>query len=246
MLILLGSLTDQSPFDSCSPLIASKYFFGEGNSHSNTNVQYVYLAVSILGVIVATAYFFTKLPEPEELDSYNPETTEILTPSGEVESKKATYIRIAAAFITQFMYVGAQVTIGAFFLNYAEDNGGYNPEKGAQMLSYGLITFTVGRFIGTALLAFVSAPLLLAVYSIACAILICAISSVKGGSTGVICLIVIMFFEVSSSAIPAKIERELNEMCHPAVDHVPSHFRFGYRQHGPIHQARCRCRRHGC
>ena len=154
------------------------------------------MAVAILGVIVAVAYFFTKLPEPEELDSSRPEATEILTPAGDVESKKATYIRIFAAFVTQFMYVGAQVTIGAFFLNYAHENGGYSDSKGSQMLSYGLIVFTVGRFIGTALLAFISAPLLLAIYSLACCALICAIASLKG-SGGVICLIIIMFFEVS-------------------------------------------------
>lgn len=48
------------------PLIASKYFFTGENANNLTNVQWVYLAVSGLGVSVATAFFFTKLPEVSE------------------------------------------------------------------------------------------------------------------------------------------------------------------------------------
>jgi FHS family L-fucose permease-like MFS transporter len=47
-------------------LIASKYFFTGENANNLTNVQWVYLAVSGLGVSVATAFFFTKLPEVSE------------------------------------------------------------------------------------------------------------------------------------------------------------------------------------
>lgn len=54
-------------------------------------------------------------------------------------------------FIAQFCYVGAQVTIATFFINYAHSNGGYTDAKASQMLSYALITFTVGRFIATAI-----------------------------------------------------------------------------------------------
>lgn len=127
-------------------------------------------------------------------DSMAQENQIITNMDGSEETKKQTYLRILFGFATQFCYVGAQVTIGTFFINYAHENGGYSDAKASQLLSYGLIAFTVGRFVGTALLAFMSAPLLLAICSIACSALVCAISSLKGGSGGVICLIIIMFF----------------------------------------------------
>jgi hypothetical protein len=48
------------------PLIASKYFFSGSNSSNLTNVQWVYLAVSGMGMLVALAFIFTKLPEVSE------------------------------------------------------------------------------------------------------------------------------------------------------------------------------------
>ena len=51
------------------------------------------------------------------------------------------------AFLAQFCYVGAQVTIASFFLNYATDNAPIRHLDASNMLSYALITFTVGRFV---------------------------------------------------------------------------------------------------
>jgi FHS family L-fucose permease-like MFS transporter len=81
----------------------------------------------------------------------------------------------------------------AFFLFYTEV-AGIPDSEGSQLLSYGLITFTVGRFIGTALLSVVAAPVLLAVYAAAATIVAILIGTLHGMS-GVICMIVIMFFE---------------------------------------------------
>ena len=48
------------------PLIASKYFFSGDNSNNLTNVQWVYLAVSGMGMAVAIAFSFVKLLEVSE------------------------------------------------------------------------------------------------------------------------------------------------------------------------------------
>lgn len=191
-----------------SPLIASKYFFSGDAKSSNTNVQYVYLAVALMGVCVALAFFFTKLPEIDE-QALQAQLDQAAAQSGDgqPESNRTLWLRIAFGAATQFCYVGAQVTIGTFFLNYAHENGGMSDAQGSQFLSYGLIAFFVGRFVGTGLLSVVSAPLLLAIYSLVCAGLICAISSLQGMG-GVVCLIVIMFFEsiVSLSAASLRFE----------------------------------------
>lgn len=177
------------------PLIASKYFFsGEHNDNLDT-VQWVYLAVALLGVVVAVAFFFTNLPEVSE-EALQAEAELLADAHGaDPQTLKPFYkqYRAISGAVAQFLYVGAQVTIGAFFLFLAEE-AGINHEKGSQLLSYGLITFTVARFIGTALLSFIAAPVLLGVYAVACTIIAIAIGAIHG-PTGVYLAIVIMFFE---------------------------------------------------
>ncbi|KAJ9116108.1 hypothetical protein QFC20_000785 [Naganishia adeliensis] len=176
------------------PLIASKYFFSGEHANDLTTVQYVYLAVALMGVAVATAFVFTPLPEVSEAALQA--EAEALADATEAEVVDRGFWRTRAPFgaITQFMYVGAQVTIGTFFINYAHENGGLATSEASQFLSYGLILFTVGRFVGTALLAVISAPLLLSVYAVICCVLIALIATLHGMS-GVACTMIIMFFE---------------------------------------------------
>lgn len=176
------------------PLIASKYFFSGEHANDLTTVQYVYLAVALLGVAVATAFVFTPLPEVSE-GALQAEA-EALAAAGDVQAVDRGFWKTRApfGFVTQFCYVGAQVTIGTFFINYAHENGGLSDAKASQFLSYALILFTVGRFFGTALLAVISAPLLLGIYSIICCVLIVLIATLHGMS-GVVCTMLIMFFE---------------------------------------------------
>ncbi|KXS11378.1 MFS general substrate transporter [Gonapodya prolifera JEL478] len=176
------------------PLIASKYFFSESNNDNLDNVQWVYLAVSLMGILVATLFFFSDIPEVSE-DSLQADADE--KDAGHESRASRPFwqqYRAIGGFVAQFLYVGAQVTIGTFFLNYAAENANIADSEGSQLLSYGLITFTVGRFIGTAVLAVVSAPVVLFIYSVAAAVLAVLIGSTQG-MAGVVCLILIMFFE---------------------------------------------------
>jgi FHS family L-fucose permease-like MFS transporter len=70
-------------------------------------------------------------------------------------------------FVAQFCYVGSQVTIASFFINYATENASFNSAQAAQMLSYGLITFTVGRFIATGFAILLESNFILTVYAVA-------------------------------------------------------------------------------
>jgi FHS family L-fucose permease-like MFS transporter len=176
------------------PLIASKYFFSGEHANDLTTVQYVYLAVALLGVSVATMFVFTPLPEVSETALQAEAEAVASAGDSDVADKGFWRTRAPFGFATQFCYVGAQVTIGTFFINYAHENGGLEDAKASQFLSYGLILFTVGRFVGTALLAVMSAPLLLGIYAIICCVLIALIATLHGMS-GVVCTMVIMFFE---------------------------------------------------
>jgi FHS family L-fucose permease-like MFS transporter len=177
------------------PLIASKFFFSGGNENNLTNVQWVYLAVALLGVSVIVAFVFTKLPETSE-EALQAEADALAeVGDGAISDAHKPFYRTKAifGFVAQFMYVGAQVTIGSFFINYCAEEG-VSDARASQLLSYALILFTVGRFVGTALLSFLSPSLLLLVYSLICCVFVVLISVLKGMS-GVACLMVIMFFE---------------------------------------------------
>lgn len=85
------------------------------------------------------------------------------------------------------------MTIATFFINYASENGGFSDAESAQMLSYGLITFTVGRFIATALATVFDSSFLMVVYC-AFAIAFTAYVSAGSGVSAVAVLIVIFFW----------------------------------------------------
>ena len=178
------------------PLIASKYFFAGKNAENLTNVQWVYLAVSIMGLLVMVGFFFTKLADISEADlmAEAQALAEAQGVTAKAEEPFWKQYRAITGFVAQFLYVGAQVTIGSFFLNYTAEAAKISDERGSQLLSYGLLTFTLARFVGTALLSVIAAPLLLAIYA-ACACVCAILIGAMHGMGGVACLIVIMFFE---------------------------------------------------
>lgn len=179
------------------PLIASKFFFSGKNANNLTNVQYVYLAVACAGVAIAVLFLFSKLPEVSEkaLDDAILEEAPV-DQYGNVIEQGPLYkqYNMIFAFIAQFCYVGAQVTIGSFFINYATENASYTSAQASNMLSYALIVFTVGRFIGVGLATIFESNFVITVYSV-CAIALNAYICAGHGDAAVAVLIVIYFFE---------------------------------------------------
>jgi len=185
------------------PLIASKFFFSGKHAEDLTTVQYVYLAVACLGVAVAVLFIFTRLPEVAENSGVqrrgsvvDESTVEMaVDANGQIIGAGPIYkqYNMIFGFIAQFCYVGAQVASAALFVNYATENGGVTDAEGSQMLSYALITFTVGRFVATGLSSVFESNFLLVVYAI-CAIVCTAVVCSIQGVAGVAMLIIIFFF----------------------------------------------------
>ncbi|KAH0440871.1 major facilitator superfamily transporter [Colletotrichum camelliae] len=177
------------------PLIASKFFFSGANANSLTNVQYVYLAVSCAGAAVAVLFFFARLPEVSEQTIEDSGPSADAMPGQEVgQGPIYKQYNLIFAFLAQFCYVGCQVSIATLFINYAHENGGFTDSQAANMLSYALITFTVGRFIATALATVFQSDFLMIIYTV-CAIALTAYCCVGRGTSAVAVLIVIFFFE---------------------------------------------------
>ncbi|KAH7152762.1 major facilitator superfamily domain-containing protein [Dactylonectria macrodidyma] len=169
------------------PLIASKFFFSGENQNSLTNVQYVYLAVSCAGAAVAVLFLFARLPEVSEA---------VISEEAHDSSDQTSFWKqwnMWFAFLAQFCYVGAQVTIATFFINYAHEAGGLTTSKGSTMLSYALITFTVGRFVATGLAMVLESAFIMVVYA-SCAIALTAYVASSHGPSSVIVLILIFAF----------------------------------------------------
>jgi FHS family L-fucose permease-like MFS transporter len=161
-------------------------------------VQFVYLAVACAGAAIAVLFLIAKLPEVSEemLSSSTKEENFALDQFGNEigQGPLRKQYNMIFAFIAQFCYVGAQVTVASFFINYATENASYSSAQASNMLSYALITFTVGRFVATALATVFQADFLLMVYAI-CAIAFTAVATAWHGNGAVIILILLFFFE---------------------------------------------------
>jgi FHS family L-fucose permease-like MFS transporter len=98
------------------------------------------------------------------------------------------------AVIAQFFYVAAQVGVGALFINYVTEYWkGTSNEKAAYLFSTCLVLFTIGRFVGTALMKTIAPRRLLAVYAIINSLL-CIIVVAFPGEMAVFALMTIFFF----------------------------------------------------
>lgn len=175
------------------PLIASKFFFSGGNASNLTNVQWVYLAVSLAGVAIAILFTVTKLPEVEE----SALQAAVEANADLTSTKKNSFWRqynAIFAFIAQFCYVGAQVTVASFFIFYVTENATFDTPTASNFLSYSLIIFTIARFVGSALLNYIAADLLLVICAAIC-VLLAAMASALHGTAGVACVMALFAFE---------------------------------------------------
>ncbi|KAI0358398.1 MFS general substrate transporter [Trametes cingulata] len=174
------------------PMIASRWFFQGKNSTSLDTVQWVYLAVAGLGLVLNILFYFCTLPEITQ-DALAQEMHEV----GMTNDKDPFWKQYRCIFgwVAQTAYVGAQVAVASLAVNFLAEQGvGIDKPLASQLFSYCQITFTVGRFVGVVFLKWVDPALLLSFYAIAC----CAFSlgvSYGPGLSGVGCLFALFFFE---------------------------------------------------
>jgi FHS family L-fucose permease-like MFS transporter len=154
-------------------------------------VQWVYLAVACLGVVLNILFYFCNLPEIEEESVLK---VQINSPDGTPESFWKQY-RCLFGFVAQTAYVGAQVGVATLAVNFmVEQNIGINQSRASQLFSFCQMTFTFGRFVGTLFLNFVDPALLLSIYGVACSVFSLSVAFATG-KAGVGCLFALFFFE---------------------------------------------------
>jgi len=154
--------------------------------------------VALMGTTVATIFVFVRLPETSEAELQ--EQVELAAKSditGIATDTNKPFWKIPRPFFgfwAQFLYVGAQVTIGAFFINYGAEAVGWADAKSSTFLSYSLIMFTVGRFVGLFFLSFLPAELVVGIWAGVCFVLM-FIVSIVGHLPGMTCMMLVYFFE---------------------------------------------------
>jgi FHS family L-fucose permease-like MFS transporter len=136
-------------------------------------------------------FCFVKIPEVNEEELMAGETED----TGESVRRASIFSpHLLLGAFTQFMYTGAQVALASLFIFYATEVGHFTDAYSSRLLSYGQLCFTVGRFLGAALMKVVRADYLMAAFAIGAVITNIFIIAMKTTATPY-ALLVLMFFE---------------------------------------------------
>lgn len=151
---------------------------------NNMKLPYIILASILL--IIAIVFMFTKLPkiEEEENDSTHGKLISFAV-------LKRAHLRNGV--IAQFFYNGGQTAINSMFLIYCCLYNGMTEEKATTLFGIYMLSFLLGRWIGTMLMAKFRPQNMLVVYGIANVVL-CCIIAIFGGMVGVYAMIGVSFF----------------------------------------------------
>ena len=146
------------------PLIGGAVFFSptttEALGGATRSIQIVYGLIALGVVLFALAVWRARLPETGLADHGADEV-------GGVAKPLSQQPHFVWGVVTQALYIGAQVGIGAFFINLVTQNWqGLSSQQGAFMLSLAAIGYLVGRFAATALLLRVNPRTLLTTYGV--------------------------------------------------------------------------------
>lgn len=150
-------------------------------------VRLPYIGLAAIVTLLAIGIFFTKFPKIEEPKPAVAETLNGKT--GSIWAKR----QLPWAVIAQFFYVGAQVGIWSYFINFSQELGGVGEKAGANFLGISLMGFMIGRFIGTFLMRFVNPNVLLTLYALICTGL-CVMAMMTSGMNAVYALGLTSFF----------------------------------------------------
>ena len=150
-----------------------------------TTVQLPYFLLAVAALVIAGAVALARLP-----DTRSQEGTSVKEQFGQILRHRP----LVGAVIAQFFYVGAQVGIWSYFIDFVKDVAPWISERqAAYLLSTSLVLFMIGRFAGTAIMTRVRPPVLLGVYAVANVIL-CVIAATAPGYAAIGALMLTSFF----------------------------------------------------
>jgi FHS family L-fucose permease-like MFS transporter len=156
--------------------------------HEAATVKMPYLWISLALVLLAIAIALFKLPKIEVTRDFRPQT-------GDKADSIWRYRHLVLGAVAIFVYVGAEVSIGSFLINYFNlpDTGNMTVQKAASLVSVYWLCAMIGRFIGSWALTKVRPNYALGVVAVvACALV--AISMLSFGYLAVWSILLVGLF----------------------------------------------------
>jgi len=148
-------------------------------------VQWPYFIIAMLVLAVAFLIYKTKMPEiADEEDGAH----------SIISRRLLRHRHLVLGIIAQFFYVGAQVGIWSYFIDFMKDVVPETSEKtAAWFLSLNLVLFMAGRFTGSFLMTYIKPAKLLTFYALVNIFLVLA-GVFGSGMTAVYAVMAISFF----------------------------------------------------
>lgn len=133
----------------------------QASEAKQVQVPYLFLAGTV--ALIALLVFFTRMPHIKSDGGHQTDETGTLF-SSILNLLKIPHLRYAV--IAQFFYVGAQICIWSFFINYIVERLPETSEKqAASFLSWSIVGFMTGRITGTLLMSRIRPHILLACFA---------------------------------------------------------------------------------
>ncbi|PYH94326.1 MFS general substrate transporter [Aspergillus ellipticus CBS 707.79] len=175
-----------------APLLASRVFFANtvDTQQGLKNVQWVYLGIACFVALLIILFWLAPMPEVTDADMGLQEQD---ISQGDVAPFSKQYNLFLGVW-SQFCYVGAQVAVANYFINFAEE-AGYSASMSSNLLAVGQGLYTIMRFVSSGLMTLGVKPrYILAVYLALCFIFGVAATTTHG-ATSVAMLILVLSSE---------------------------------------------------
>jgi MFS transporter, FHS family, L-fucose permease len=155
-------------------------------THQAASVKMPYIIISLALVLLAVAISRSRLPKIADARP---------GPGEKINDSIWKHPNLLFGALGIFAYVGAEVSIGSFMVNYfgQPDIAGFSPQTAAGYVSFYWGGAMVGRFIGAAVLQRVKTGRLLAVCAVCTATLV-TVSMLTGGHLAMWSMIAVGFF----------------------------------------------------
>lgn len=181
LLILSGAAKTQSEIRALSPTALQAY-----RVHEAATVKTPYVGLGIALVVLAIAIGASKLPRIEHAQHRVGE---------KVSDSLWKHMNLIFGAIAIFVYVGAEVSIGSFLVNYFSqpDIGALTEKTAANLVAFYWGGAMVGRFIGSGLLQKIDTGKLLGICAV-CAAALVGVSMLTFGHLAMWTIILVGFF----------------------------------------------------
>ncbi|EED19173.1 L-fucose-proton symporter, putative [Talaromyces stipitatus ATCC 10500] len=177
-----------------APLLASRVFFAHtvNTDQGLKNVQWTYLGVACFVALLIILFFLAPFPEITDADQQALEGA-ITDSADDVQPLRKQYT-LFLGVMSQFCYVGAQVAIAGYHINFAEE-AGRSASDASDLLTVAQGLYAFNRFLASFLMMFkpFKPRYMLFVYLLGCIVFSISAMNTSGNTSIALCIIVFCF-----------------------------------------------------